>query len=489
MALLVYQNQLSYDLIIPGWSSTFHLYPGEYVGGEYYTQFSPAMLTDVTDQNIPTIDIKYIYPGSTDAPSGGGGIDVISGEDPIQVSTLNGYSTISMRPLTAADIDLGEMPTSVNGLTDNILVTGQAGISVDVNVGNNSIDITNTQLGLTDVYATPPLYLTLGEGNVSLEGSIAITPTDSGGAVALQTGTPEYQIGFAGLNSLYLKSADDTEPFLSILDSEDVFLTGIDTGGNIFAPSVSSNNSVSEQIELFDSVNYDGNNWTFGTQLINLKAPDVDDPSFVDIPFALKDTLSLEESEVTPDNFGNIIGTQGATYTNPFITLTTIPDQTTPLIKLIGGHTSGTANNNVYLEIVDDQDASLISLDGDGVITAKTVNADTVNVTTLNAENIYVTSYAAVGPTTINVTTVGPQTIIGNCFLGPIVVQLPDLNGFGKSLSLTIIKTDNTNHAISIVNGDGSTINGSPLAVDIVDQYESLTIVSNDINWFKIGAM
>ena len=138
---------------------------------------------------------------------------------------------------------------------------------------------------------------------------------------------------------------------------------------------------------------------------------------------------------------------------------------------------------------MDSQDDTLISFGGDGIITAKTVNAATINVTTLNAENIYVSSYEAIGPTTVNVTTSGPQTIMCDCSFGPIVVQLPDLNAFDKSLSVTIIKTDLSNNAVSIVNGFNSTINGSPLAIDLVNQYETITLTSNSTRWFKIGAM
>lgn len=486
MALKVYQNQLRMDLIIPGWESTFHLYPGEYVGGEYYTRFAPTLLTDVTDQNIPVEDIKYIYPGSTDGPSGGGAIDAINGVAPIQTSTLEGVTTISLDTLTGSLFGPGEVVKSINGIADVITITNGAGISIDTGVDN--ITITNTQLGLTDTYATPPLYLTLGEGNVSLEGSIAITPTDDGGAVALQTGTPVYQTGLAALNSVYLKSAEDVDPFFRVYSSNDTLYTSIDKEGILYTKGFVTENNDSIKTRLYSSIVYDGTTYTTGDLLLYLDGSG-QDTSYVNLPFEIRSLLTLEQSELNPANFGSIIGTQKVSYTDPFISLYTIPDQTTPLIKLTGGYTSGTSNNNVYLNIVDDQDASLISLHGDGIITAKTLDVDTVNTTTINAETINTNSTFIAGPATLNVTTSGPNTIMADCSAGAVVVQLPDLNEFTRSLTVTVIKVDNTNNDVSLVNGLNSTINGSTLAVNLTNQYETITIVSNGIKWFKIGAM
>ena len=113
------------------------------------------------------------------------------------------------------------------------------------------------------------------------------------------------------------------------------------------------------------------------------------------------------------------------------------------------------------------------------------VEATVIEATTIYADNIFSDSLYVVGPDTIVMTTAGgPQTIIADCSNGPVVIQLPDLTAFDKSLKLTALKIDTTNNALSFVNGPNSTINGSTTAVSIVDQYAGKTITSAGINWY-----
>lgn len=482
MAVQIYQNQTAFEVIVPTADSSMSLYPNEYVGGSYYAHIPE--LVNVTNQNIDPLDVKYFYPESGEAGTSLNGFDTATGTLPIQVDVVGTSFNVSIQPISGLDISDGQVVRTLNTLTDTVTITGQAGISVDVNVGNNSIDITNTQLGLTDVHATAPLYLTLGEGNVSLEGSIAITPTDDGGAVALQTGSPTYQNDFAALRSLFLKSLADVDPFLRVYSSTDVLLTSLDNDGVLYTQDVLANTVSSEVFHVHETIGYDGTTYTTGSSRILLESSALG-PSYFDIPLDVRDTITLGESTVTPGNIGNIQGLQEASYVNPFIDLYTIPDQTTPLIRLNSGYPSGTDNGNVFLDVADVDGLSLIKLHGNGVVTAKTLEADTIDVTTVFAENIFSSTLYVVGPDTIVMTTAGgPQTIIADCSNGPVVVQLPDLTAFDKSLKVTALKADTSNNALSFVNGPNSTINGSPLSVSIVDQYAGKTITSAGINWY-----
>jgi hypothetical protein len=240
---------------------------------------------------------------------------------------------------------------------------------------------------------------------------------------------------------------------------------------------------------VHETIGYDGTTYTTGSSRILLESSALG-PSYFDIPLDVRDTITLGESTVTPGNIGNIQGLQEASYVNPFIDLYTIPDQTTPLIRLNSGYPSGTDNGNVFLDVADVDGLSLIKLHGNGVVTAKTLEADTIDVTTVFADNIFSSTLYVVGPDTIVMTTAGgPQTIIADCSNGPVVVQLPDLTTFDKSLKVTALKIDTTNNALSLVNGPNSTINGSTTAVSIVDQYAGKTITSAGINWYITGTI
>ena len=489
MPVQIFQNQTAFEVIVPTADGSMSVYPNEYVGGSYYSHINE--LTNVTSQNIDPDSVKYFYPESGEAGTSLNGFDTATGTLPIQVDVVGTAFTVSIRPISGSDIDDGQVVRTLNTLTDTVTVTGQAGISVDVNVGNNSIDITNTQLGLTDVNATAPLYLTLGEGNVSLEGSIAVTPLNDGGAVALQTGIPVYQNNFAALRSLYLKSEADSAPFLTIASSSGTLKCGLDQWGDFFSLSVAGQNVSATQFNVFSSIDYDGiETWTMGDRLVNLATPNPDDTNFIDLSFAQRDTISLEKSAFTPNHFGNIVGTQEGSYTLPFISLASIADQTVPLIKLTSGYPVGTPNGNYFLDVVDINGVSLISLHDDGVIDAKTINVGTLNAETVFADNVFSSTLYVVGPDTVVMTTSGgPQTIVADCSNGPVVVQLPDLTTFGKSLKVTALKIDTTNNALSFVNGPNSTINGDTTAVSIVDQYAGKTITSAGTNWYITGTV
>ena len=488
----IYQNQTIQDLIVPVVGGTMLVYPMEYVGGSYYHYID--YLTDVTSQNINHALVKYFYPeeGTGISPNG---FDTILGTSPIQVTAVGTTATVSLLPISASNIAQNQVVKTYNGTSvDNVVLAEGYGISVvDTLTPTPSTllttVITNTQPGLRTATGTLPITLTLDALTWDLAARIDITPQHDGGAVALQTGTPVYQNGFAALDTVYLQNTAFSNIFLSAIETTSGHvLAYIDAFGAIYSHSAMQASVGSfGHINLFTTVDFDGSVYSYGDQLINFSGTG---PNYIDAPFSLNDTLTLSKSVVTAPNVGSIVGVQDSSYTIPFITLTSTLNQIIPLITLVSGYTNGTVNNNVLLDIVDSTGISLTKLHGDGIITTKTLEASVVDATTVYADNIFRDTLFVVGPDTIYVTTDGgPGSIIADCHNGPVVVQLPDLASFTKSLEITILKTDTSNNALSFVNGPNSTINGSPLAVNIVTQYAGRTITSSGINWYIMGSV
>lgn len=500
MAVQIYQNQTAFEVIVPTADGSMSVYPNEYVGGSYYAHIPE--LVNVTNQSIDPLDVKYFYPESGESGTSLNGFDTATGTLPIQVDVVGTTFNVSIQPISGTDIGDGQVVRTLNTLTDTVVITGQAGISVDVNVGNNSIDITNTQLGLTDVYATAPLYLELGEGNVSLSGSIAITPTDNGGAVALQAfedpTVVEYQNGFAGLKGLHLSVnggdvVNASRPYVfGIYYSPDNNspLLGINALGRLMTSTDINTAGVlrSSQIRLYENVTFNTTTGEVDTlgRWIDLQGNPMYETYF-DVPVMVRGEVRIGvESGRLPGTFGYISGVQTDTNSSSLITLRKgSSTNTTPLIRTQSSQVYPGLTNSTVFEYVDDDDVSLVSIHDDGVVTAKKLEADTIDVTTVFADNIFSSTLYVVGPDTVVMTTAGgPRTIIADCSNGPVVVQLPDLTAFDKSLKVTALKADTSNNALSFVNGPNSTINGSPLSVSIVDQYAGKTITSAGINWY-----
>jgi hypothetical protein len=468
------------------------------------------MLKDVTDQNMDPLDPRIIFtwPGSTDAP--GTGTDSVVGLSPITASTLNGVTTVGLDPISAGYIANGSVVKTINGYTDTLFFSPGLGIDIQETFPNAgptprpvTFTITNTQPGIVTATGIAPLTLTLDTETWDLSGSIAITPTDNGGAVALQAhGDPvEYQRGFAALNTLDLKwyAANTLPSYYGTLlfgraINADITTVLKDTGTlNISDVLTACVGVGTTDLSVYDTIVLDTTTGDITGKPNKIVTFNSAGSSFIDVPVNLKNILSIGgDSTTTPGITGAIQGVQGSTPTNALIDLfRSTSTNTLPLLALGTGSFPVTADE-LFLLVYDGHGNALIKFHGDGVIDAKTLNADTINVTTLNADNIYVSAYEANGPTTINVTTEGPQTIIGTCApkpTGDIVINLPDLNAFTKSLTLTVVKTDATNGQISIVNNGGSTINGSTEALALNNQYETITLVSHGIHWYKIGAM
>jgi hypothetical protein len=96
-----------------------------------------------------------------------------------------------------SNIASGQVVKTFNGLTDAVILA--AGQNVTLTPSGNTVTVSSP----TTINVTLPLVLTTPDYGATIEGHIAITTTNDGGAVALQTGTPVYQTGFAALNGLH----------------------------------------------------------------------------------------------------------------------------------------------------------------------------------------------------------------------------------------------------------------------------------------------
>jgi hypothetical protein len=81
------------------------------------------------------------------------------------------------------------------------------------------------------------------------------------------------------------------------------------------------------------------------------------------------------------------------------------------------------------------------------------------------------------------------DNIIGcNATTGAIEVDLLSAVG-AQGRTVTIIKTDASANVVTIDPNASETINGSPTSLTLADQYDSVTLISNGSNWFKVSAV
>jgi hypothetical protein len=142
-------------------------------------------------------DIDSIIAGAG-LTGGGSGGDVT-----LAVATAGIISDmIASGAVTADKVAIGQLVKSFNGLTDNVVLA--AGMNILLTPVGNTVTVSAFYQSLDPVL---PLTLTAtGTSGTTLHGEINITPVHDGGAVALQTGTPTFQIGFAAINEGLFKT-------------------------------------------------------------------------------------------------------------------------------------------------------------------------------------------------------------------------------------------------------------------------------------------
>lgn len=111
-------------------------------------------------------------------------------------------SMLAADAVRSSNIATGEVVKSFNGLTD--AVTLAAGAHVTLTPVGNTVTVATPIIGFTALDSTLPLTLSTPDAGVTIHGEINITPAHAGGAVALQTGTPAFQTGFAALDNVFL---------------------------------------------------------------------------------------------------------------------------------------------------------------------------------------------------------------------------------------------------------------------------------------------
>lgn len=217
--------------------------PGGLVKGTYYTDLALIGLLEEYNGIVDPLNVYYVYPeGSGGSGSGTSGItDIIAGTG-ITVDIVGTEATIALDlgaitgdyiadgTILASHIADGQVVKTFNGYTDKVQLNFNAGItavetpSLDPDIAT-VIDVSVDAPGLTSTNATLPLILSLGLGNQQLSGSIAITPTNDGGAIAKQAIVPvTYQTGHIGLTgNIY-----NTDGFLRLNSTEDVVTSIVD---------------------------------------------------------------------------------------------------------------------------------------------------------------------------------------------------------------------------------------------------------------------
>jgi hypothetical protein len=409
--------------------------------------------------------------------------------------------------ITSDKFASGQLVTGINGITDAVTIDSSYGLSVTT-LGN-TITIDNTLPGLDTAVGTLPLTLTLDVTKTQLTGSIAVTPVNDGGAVALQNPaqpalpgdpfTPVIQLGSIGVSSLftsgitsfnatyetvssilldpsvvYIQTSNDLPYGLVVLnpDSEPI-IYGHSSGTLNTVNNLTRNNAASTTLTVQEDP------WTGTNPLkLHLTAVAADEAeNFINLPIEIDNTLHFSQTttNANPERIG-VGKITGLSSIEPVIDLNI---GTVPAIRLgFGSPVEPAPALTIY---GTDQQTPNIVLNTNGTITAKTLNVNSVYATTA-----YVNQ-----PQTIPVNIVGgPQVIIADASAGQVIVQLPVIPGdFTKSLTVTVKKADISTNAVSIVRGTGSLIEGSIDPINLVTGYAYVTLVSSGLNWYKISGI
>lgn len=463
MAVPVFQNPFAYDIAVPSYNgSSVIVPPKKFVQGSYYQEsVDTGILVEWTGATPSSVDIVYIYPEQQGyypgvpttiqnviAGSGlaGGG----SAGDVTLAIAASGVvnSMIAANAVTAPKIASGQVVKSFNGLFDS--VTLAVGANLTLTPVGNTLTIDAPTIGFTDVTSTAPLVLEINAG--TLEGSIAITPTDNGGAVALQSSvSPEFQTGyialdgevllgpasFIGINSttnklipadtpayIFIKNDNDDHLFFRFINDGAVDVASLDETGNLIVQSI--------DVPLV----------TIGANSIVLS----NTPSFnVDTTFA--------EDIILTKQLRSTVGIE------PSLNLTS-SSTSIPSIKLNGGY------NSDLLEVRDLFNNLNLQIKGDGSLFAKSAAFDSLS---FNAELVTVGAY--------DLSLISEKMFACDCSGGAITFQLPLIvpGTTAPGTMYIFTKTDVSANNVLIAPQVGQTINGQASIV-ITDEWTPLRV-------------
>lgn len=490
-------NPHQFRIAVPNaMGSTTIVPPGGLVKGTYYTELSLVGLLDEYNGVVDPLNVYYTYP----EPDGGSGsstsgiADILAG-DGIDVSIVGDTATISLSPgsidssfiangaIQAVHIASGQVVKLLNTFTDTVLIEAGSGIAVDNDTG--TITVSSTVQGLDSVDATAPLVLSL-DAQV-LSGSIAITATDNGGAVALQPTLPvTYQIGHVGLEGNFylsdgfvrLNSSDDAtvvadpfSQFLSFYNSGFTYAYAHINGGSAYTlPST----------DLVFSVGQDGTLNTFDVNTygklhirsISTGTPDVfkvtNDIGATNVSSIEAFSPAFFYDTVTLSQDGYITG---AVTTEKLISLFTNSDTVAAIS--VQNDIDGTAA--IALETLDENDNVTAQLDTLGNFTSSTVRTGLLATNNIVRPPVFLTtgSYA--------VENYDEKVFILDSSAGAITISLPELTVGGDIESGTVFtfsKYDSTSNGILLAPQNGQLVNGqSNLSLATQGQFYNIMAV------------
>jgi hypothetical protein len=479
-----YQNQSTWVIAAPTASGIdVNVHPGFVVQGDIYKLLGPeAGLVEVPG---PYTWPQLVYSWLDSGSGGGGGTGTITGVNCISPITGGGASgdvTVGLEALgiTGGYIANGTITAdkfaagaAVTGLfvgatpvTGDVHLIAGTNISLAADTLASTITVSTVSNIVGAVSATAPIIADITTGTLNL--SLAVTPADDGGAVALQADNvqPEQQDGIAFItkfisaeyisaNVTYATIVDPATPasslYLQPLSGSENLFTGLDTGGTVTS-------YLDHSGSLYSANLY--NDGTLDTKIFSLRT----DPwlgaatekghltavgadaanNFLNIPFALCNTLTLSQVASSPAERigeGKIVGSPTLASLISFAT------GTYPAITL--GTTSATTKD-LALQILDNGSVTpTIGLYTDGTITCKRVDAlfNTTKNVVLTAGNYLVADYP------------GVSTFVIDSASGVSSIALPELTSASEDgMEYTFKKYDVTTNAVLISTSAGQTI-------------------------------
>lgn len=386
---------------------------------------------------------------------GGGG----DGDITIGIAARSVAPSMLTANMPASILGSGQVVKSLNSLEDSVILAQGSHLTITPTGQILTFDV--PIIGFTALNATLPLILTTPDDGVTIDGSIAITPANDGGAVALQTaGSPTFQTGYAALDGLYLpNNGFITMGFTTVnpgayfflqndTDNPTDYLLFEDNAGDpIFGVTKAGVTDIASAAITVGTVT---TTLTFGASKIIL---DPDTTTYFGVPVSMDGVWTLAAAgQFVADNAAlSIFELNASSTTNPLINVS-----------------STTAGGNVLL-VKDNSDTPVTtcSLDTDGNFFATRVKTDQFTVVAVEK---------AAGGYTLDFTS--PSVYACNAVSAPITFTLPELTSDSPSgLTFTFKKVDVSTNGVMVSTSGGQAIDGV-MSKTISTQWQSLKIAS-----------